>query len=430
MENVLKHGNLYKLCDFGSATTKTFLPENSSSINRIEDELNRYTTAAYRSPEMVDLWRMQFINEKVDVWALGCLLYRICFFVHPFDEGGSLQILNVNYEIPGNSPYSQELHKFIQYMIEPDPDKRPTVFQVIERLSSLRGVPNTTRSPTVSHMSQQTQQRNSPQNSSSSRTKVAPKAPATTMDAFALLDWHDSPGTTGRTNSGDRTVQHNTPAPVTTAKAAPIDDFADFSNANFASAAPAAETKLHQDTSFFAAPEAQEQLQSNSPVTSAPASPFLSHNVPTQTPISPQTPTNKMRSSQPLADIRSSFSSLNSPNTPAQSLTSSQGTYGSGSNDLFSNFQSPAPQTNNNANFTNFQTPQSQMSHSFDFAAFGSNQSSTGVNMQGNNMNSFAGIGNMNNAGTMNGNMGMNHLQPAMNTQHTRHSSFGMQGNT
>merc|ERR1712137_512474 len=78
VENVLQMGSTYKLCDFGSATTKTYLPTDSSSINYIEDEINRYTTMAYRSPEMIDLWRKQPINEKVDIWALGCLLYRLC----------------------------------------------------------------------------------------------------------------------------------------------------------------------------------------------------------------------------------------------------------------------------------------------------------------------------------------------------------------
>jgi AP2-associated kinase len=73
---VLQAGNVFKLCDFGSATTKTYFPKDSSSINYIEDEINRYTTMAYRSPEMIDLWRHQLINEKVDIWVSILFLLR------------------------------------------------------------------------------------------------------------------------------------------------------------------------------------------------------------------------------------------------------------------------------------------------------------------------------------------------------------------
>jgi serine/threonine protein kinase len=45
------------------------------------------------SPEMVDLYSNDPVDERVDVWALGCLLYTLCFFVHPFGTAGNLGIL-------------------------------------------------------------------------------------------------------------------------------------------------------------------------------------------------------------------------------------------------------------------------------------------------------------------------------------------------
>ena len=74
MENVLKQGNCFKLCDFGSATQKTMLPESAGHISVLEEEINRYTTMSYRSPEMIDLWRKQLINEKVDIWVCRFIL--------------------------------------------------------------------------------------------------------------------------------------------------------------------------------------------------------------------------------------------------------------------------------------------------------------------------------------------------------------------
>jgi AP2-associated kinase len=69
VENVLLTRNTFKLCDFGSCTTKTYFPQTSSEMSRAEDDINRNTTMSYRSPEMLDLYRHQLINEKADIWV-------------------------------------------------------------------------------------------------------------------------------------------------------------------------------------------------------------------------------------------------------------------------------------------------------------------------------------------------------------------------
>lgn len=130
MENILisENGN-YVVCDFGSATIKSVNPSTASSITEVEDEIRKYTTLSYRSPEMVDLYSGKCISTKSDVWALGCLLYKICFFSLPFGES-ALAIQNGSFTIPDDSRYSTGLHTLIRYMLEPDPDLRPDIFQV------------------------------------------------------------------------------------------------------------------------------------------------------------------------------------------------------------------------------------------------------------------------------------------------------------
>uniref|UniRef100_A0A158P579 Protein kinase domain-containing protein n=1 Tax=Tetranychus urticae TaxID=32264 RepID=A0A158P579_TETUR len=78
---------------------------------------------------MVDLYCGKAITTKSDIWALGCLLYKLCFFSLPFGES-TLAIQNGFFTIPDNSPYSTSLHSLIRYMLEPDPDTRPDIFQV------------------------------------------------------------------------------------------------------------------------------------------------------------------------------------------------------------------------------------------------------------------------------------------------------------
>ncbi|CAF96149.1 unnamed protein product, partial [Tetraodon nigroviridis] len=86
VENILLNdqGN-YVLCDFGSATHKILVP-HKDGVTAVEDEIKKYTTLSYRAPEMINLYAGKAITTKADIWALGCLLYKLCFFTLPFGE--------------------------------------------------------------------------------------------------------------------------------------------------------------------------------------------------------------------------------------------------------------------------------------------------------------------------------------------------------
>ncbi len=66
---MLKNGSDYKLCDFGSATTRVYNSANERERQLAEDDIQKNTTMNYRAPEMIDLYRKQVINEKVDIWV-------------------------------------------------------------------------------------------------------------------------------------------------------------------------------------------------------------------------------------------------------------------------------------------------------------------------------------------------------------------------
>ena len=78
---------------------------------------------------MVDLYMGKPISTKADIWALGCLLYKLCFFTLPFGES-TLAIQSGQFTIPDSNRYSKSLTNLIRYMLEPDPDRRPDVYQV------------------------------------------------------------------------------------------------------------------------------------------------------------------------------------------------------------------------------------------------------------------------------------------------------------
>ncbi|KAK9129024.1 hypothetical protein Syun_017821 [Stephania yunnanensis] len=119
----------WKLCDFGSISTNHKRFERPEEMGIEEDNIRKYTTPAYRAPEMWDLFRREVISEKVDIWALGCLLYRICYFKSAFDGESKLQILNGNYRIPELPKYSAAILDLIRDMLQASPDDRPDITQ-------------------------------------------------------------------------------------------------------------------------------------------------------------------------------------------------------------------------------------------------------------------------------------------------------------
>jgi len=108
VENILQsEKGHYVLCDFGSATARVLNPEKQG-ITAVDEDIKKYTTLSYRAPEMVDLYSGKSITTKADIWALGCLLYKLCFFSLPFGES-TLAIQNGNFSFPDNSKYSEVL---------------------------------------------------------------------------------------------------------------------------------------------------------------------------------------------------------------------------------------------------------------------------------------------------------------------------------
>ncbi|KAF9352178.1 hypothetical protein BGX34_000134 [Mortierella sp. NVP85] len=152
VENILLSGNDYKLCDFGSATTNIFrgdrIPLTSDEIKLLQDEINNYTTLQYRAPEMVDpfIMKQHGIDEKIDIWALGVLLYKLCYYTTPFENDGPLGISNYRSEnfikkVPQPSDYSKGLIDIIASILRENPRDRLNIYQVMMATSALRGLP-------------------------------------------------------------------------------------------------------------------------------------------------------------------------------------------------------------------------------------------------------------------------------------------------
>ncbi|KAF8071869.1 protein kinase [Lyophyllum atratum] len=116
------------LMDFGS-TIKARIPiENRSQALLQQDIAAEQSTMAYR----------QMLDEKVDIWSLGCTLFALAYSHSPFEntqtteQGGSIAmaVLNAQYKHP-SSAYSQGLKDLIDSMLKINPAERPDIHRVI-----------------------------------------------------------------------------------------------------------------------------------------------------------------------------------------------------------------------------------------------------------------------------------------------------------
>ena len=117
----LKQGLDVKIGDLGVAKV---LSKNSFANTVIG-------TPYYLSPEIC---QEKPYNDKSDVWALGCILYELCTFKHPFEakhQGGLiLKILN-NKPEPINSYYSKELSNLIFMLLDKNSKSRPSCVEIL-----------------------------------------------------------------------------------------------------------------------------------------------------------------------------------------------------------------------------------------------------------------------------------------------------------
>ncbi|CAG9806410.1 unnamed protein product [Chironomus riparius] len=130
---------MLKLCDFGSSTLESHSPDltwTTQQRNNLEEFLQKFTTPMYRAPEQLDTWNNYQIGVKTDVWALGCILFCLCYKKHPFEDGAKLGIINGNYTIPNDSRFGC-FNDIIKGCFVVDPSNRFDVNVILERLGAI-----------------------------------------------------------------------------------------------------------------------------------------------------------------------------------------------------------------------------------------------------------------------------------------------------
>ncbi|CAL6051499.1 Kinase [Hexamita inflata] len=121
-----------KLGDFGvSKVLQSTLEQAQTAVG----------TPYYLSPEICN---QKGYNNKSDVWSLGCILYELCTQQHVFYAQNLkmllVKILDGKYQ-PIPSTYSKELQQIVAYMLQKDPNNRPSVAQLVQNPLIAKWIP-------------------------------------------------------------------------------------------------------------------------------------------------------------------------------------------------------------------------------------------------------------------------------------------------
>ena len=119
---MLSREGVIKLCDFGMAAEVgdgEWLEEYGKG------------TPLYQSPELCE--RRPY-NEKVDTWAMGCVLYELAARQRPFDGKNMVAIAKkICQEKPKpiRSGYSSDMSDFVMGLLTKDIHQRPSMVQLL-----------------------------------------------------------------------------------------------------------------------------------------------------------------------------------------------------------------------------------------------------------------------------------------------------------
>lgn len=137
------------LMDLGSMNRARIEVRGSREAMTIQDWAAQRCTISYRAPELFHVESHCIIDERTDIWSLGCVLYCMMMLEGPYDmvfqRGDSVALAVQNpVTIPPSCRYSEGLQMLLSSIMVPNPQERPNIHWVLDQVQDLQSrSPNT-----------------------------------------------------------------------------------------------------------------------------------------------------------------------------------------------------------------------------------------------------------------------------------------------
>lgn len=135
------------LMDFGSCRPARVSVRDRAGALRVQERAARECTAPFRAPELFDTPSRCDLDERVDVWSLGCLLFaganggRSPFESALGQTGGSLALAVLSGKVawPEEAPEDEAdaaLRDVVAFLLRKDWRERPTARDAVARIEA------------------------------------------------------------------------------------------------------------------------------------------------------------------------------------------------------------------------------------------------------------------------------------------------------
>lgn len=137
------------LMDLGSMNRSRMEVRGTREAMTVQDWAAQRCTISYRAPELFNVESHCIIDDRTDIWSLGCVLYCMMMMEGPYDlifqKGDSVALAVQNpITIPQSCRYSEGLQMLLSSILVSNPQERPNINWVLDQVQDLQA-----RSPTT-----------------------------------------------------------------------------------------------------------------------------------------------------------------------------------------------------------------------------------------------------------------------------------------
>ncbi|KAL3832415.1 hypothetical protein ACJMK2_024060 [Sinanodonta woodiana] len=128
------------LMDLGSAAKARVYIQSWADAHRLQDEAAERCSMLYRAPELFHVEMGDTVDERSDIWSLGCVLYAMAFQESPFEQvyqrGDSipLAVTGGNVRFPENSGFSDSVQEVVLECMVVNHKNRPYIDHILSKV--------------------------------------------------------------------------------------------------------------------------------------------------------------------------------------------------------------------------------------------------------------------------------------------------------